>query len=234
MRQGIENRRRFGCLVTATLLVALSGACSGGKSSASKTPSNVGGIGHETLAPNQLSSGAYETNVFSDEESELAMLAEENEGSPYAGTISGIEVDPHFQQDCDVDWTKMTATEVATLAVPLPISLPPGAYEILAPSGWRCITAPLFVNRHLEFKPYDVFVGITRRYDCSTLRASAGASRVSAGTIQGRPAVFIEPITEAGAGNSYIAFKDGSDLIEFGGGDIRFDDLKLMANSFPL
>lgn len=114
-------------------------------------------------------------------------------------------------------------------------SLDPPPARLVETNGYWCGDEPIQAGRVYEVdERQGIGFGIHRRFGQSGLEANAGERRVEKGIVQGRPAVFIYPLTEGGAGNSWIAFKDGDDLIELIAADLRFDDLRRIAESLPL
>lgn len=115
-----------------------------------------------------------------------------------------------------------------------PSWLPRGAKQVET-NGWLCGDEPLQAGRVYEVdERHGIEFGIHRRFGQSAFTAYVGERRVKKGRVQGRPAVFILPLTEGGAGNSWIAFMDGDDLVELIAADLRFADLRRVAESLPL
>ena len=152
-------------------------------------------------------------------------------GDFFDGTIAGVKVDRHHTLGCDNE-RPMTESEQRRYSLPVPKDLPSG-WKVKEAEGWMCGDRPRAVDRVVEFDAF-IALGIARFYNEDTLDARAGEKLVSKGTIQGRPAVLIKPMSRQGSGNSWIAFKDGDDLIAFIGVDIRFEILRRAAESFPL
>lgn len=152
-------------------------------------------------------------------------------GDYFDGAIAGIKVNRSHSPTCD-DWIEMKGSDFERYEAPIPEDIPRG-WVVKEPSGWLCGRSPMFVARIVEFEPGIAF-GVSRAYSEDTLRARAGETLVSRGVIQGRPAVFIRPLSRQGSGNSWVAFKDGRDLITLKGTDVRFTILRRAAESLRL
>jgi len=221
-------------IIVAVALIGTALATSGSSSSGtnlSPAENMSGAAVSATDPPSEEGLGGRYDHLFTEEAVREENAALRKEGPAFRGRVNGIYVDRDYHPRC-FNWIQMQRADFERYPVPVPTVLPPGA-EVGDPQGWVCGNEPLFVERIIEMQ-FAVAIGVARRFETDTLRASAGKRRVEKGTIQGRPAVFIRPLTPRGAGNSYIAFRDGADLIVFSGLEVSFSELRDAAESFPL
>jgi len=169
-------------------------------------------------------------DVYSSASSKEALRTVRTWGELFDGTVAGIRVDRKYKRQCD-DWNEMDRSDLRRYTIPVPKDLPDG-WAVEEPTGWLCGgDRPLSVGRIITYAQGIAF-GYSRTYDEDTLNAAAGEKVVGKGTIQGNAAVFIRPRSRQGAGNAWIAWMDGDDMIIFKGSNVQFSVLRRAAESF--
>jgi hypothetical protein len=177
------------------------------------------------------------------DEKALEALEQDSAKPRFAGTVNGIRLHSGIAGDqgarvgCEEPFQPVDFA--ATRGTPFeiePLYLPPGIVgETSGPAATAC--AGMIVGSGRFWAPSvagNPWISIQR-----TLRPSAWAyseapgERVSAGRVQGKPAVFIQPVLPDGRGNSAIIFADavgeGFVVTVISGSEVRFDELLKVA-----
>lgn len=218
----------------------------------------VGGAGGAENAsyPRRLTPGIYESRIWGRnapadavERGQAAATAED--GSPkFRGWVGPIYVQPDSPHrtpaetlppgaDGDIGCRpdelvplSQTDVEQSAYAIATPAYLPPGTFEEMPPSGTSCNGTPVMVTRQLHLNdPSMAYIGIVRLIGVNVLDFSASAQRVSAGTVDGKEAVLISPLTPEGFGGSAVVIKETYGFTKVGGDEVPFDVLLQIAEA---
>lgn len=211
----------------SVLLVAFVAACRGSSgdelpptAGSSPTPlAGVGGAPPEYPQPVLLVPGDYVPPSASRQaEEKFAEALEASRAQPqFSGVVNGFRVysweeaaaDPaKEQQEC-------VAVQFKEVAIFRAHYLPPGTYARSPQYAGVCADgSTAWVNQDFQYG-YGTF-SIGYELGERAIGTDATADRVKAGEVNGRPAVFIEPIIEEGNGQSIIAFAMDKGFIVIG------------------
>lgn len=230
------------------VLTTFAAACSSSASSEGDVGSGPEAIEH----PTPVTSGTYRSDAVgpgaaSDAEARgnAAVKAAEEGKAMFQGWLNGMYVFPDYRDlpkgarpdpasrpgsPCGNLTREATTAEVkASPQFVTPTYLPPGAYEITEPEGHACGDQIVMVGRQYQLQPSGVGIGIVRRVGTKLAQTSAPRDRIEVGRVNGHAAILVPPYNEEGFGNSTIFILDGDVLTQVGGLDLRFDELKKIA-----
>jgi hypothetical protein len=133
--------------------------------------------------------------------------------------------------DCTTDSRILSEAEIQATPyrIDIPPYLPPGAIENEAPYGIECQSDLISAFRRFDFRPYGGAVSIFRHVGRWTIEWGVSAGRISSGTIEGRKAAFIKPLTPEGFGDSAILVREAWGVTQISGDDLPFDELTRIA-----
>lgn len=115
---------------------------------------------------------------------------------------------------------------------PKPERLPPGASEVGTQFALQCDGAIFVVSRRWAMSPWGGQLRAVRWVGRWAIAAKAPVDRIRSGTVRGRRAQFIHPLTDDGYGNSQITIRLEDGLLVFAGIDVPWPDLVSFAEEF--
>lgn len=232
------------CLPVAIAGLVLLGACGTGKAT-----DGVGGAsGLEYPTPHVLTSGDYKNPVIGPEaEARGNEAARAEDAKPkvmawingiylwpdYRDLTPGQEPDPSGNPKPPCPGKARIPSEEELRASPYfiqtPEYLPPGAVEPEGSYGEACGNRLIGMSRHFDVGHTGSSIGIVRRIGTRAAQYSTSADRVSSGTINGNPALFIQPLNAEGFGGGAIFILDGDAVTQVGGLDMPFGEILRVA-----
>ena len=166
---------------------------------------------------------------------------------PFAGWVNGIYIYPDLnapagfvpdkavRADPTCPRTERIVSEHELRAsgyyIDTPAWMPPGAAEQEGAWAGACGTKIIVVSRQFGVADTGASIGLVLRPGARTAQFDAVAQQIEATTVNGRPAVAIKSLTGDGSGNTVIFILTGKGLLQVGAYDVRFTDLKRVAES---
>lgn len=115
--------------------------------------------------------------------------------------------------------------------IPVPSWLPSGAWAYAGEWGGGCGNRVDVIERRITLLPAGTEIVIVRQFGFKAILTDASEERVTAGTIKGKQAAFIAPVTSDGYGNAEILIAEPFGLTRVRSIDVPFDTLKRVAES---
>lgn len=209
------------------------------------SPAGTAEIGGDGPPPRegrrQITPGRYEAPVFADpgahargeraQRDDLARPA-------FEGRVNGIQlwVDTPPGQDgmpCPEGRRRLVPEDEQRSSphyIEVPSYLPPGAVEYQEPSMIACADRVIHAGRVFELEASGIEIGISRTVGRFSARIGyASAERVEAGSVAGKPAAFVKPVTPEGFGTSWIFVREDWGLTGVTAFDLPFEELLKVA-----
>lgn len=240
----------IGIAGVALVLLVIGSGCSRADRAA-RVEGRGGGGGQEFTQPHVLTSGTYQGKITvpgdsSAEDAGNAAAAAEDAKPSFMGWLNGIYVfpaprdrspeavpDPAAQPipPCQGSARVVSGRELEESPhfIKTPSYLPPGTVEAEGAYGEACGSDIVLVSRQFQLRPYGESIGIVLRLGTKTAHVSASRERIVAGSLRGRPAIFIRPVTEEGFGSSHIFILEPYGLTQVGVTDLPFSELQKIA-----
>lgn len=208
---------------------------------------SVGGDVRPYDSPRRVTPGEYRPPVIfasgADERGQQAQK-EDRAKPPFEGSVNGIYLwsshppnDPALgKRPCPLSEAQPLPEEDhqnRELYIPVPSYLPPGAYEYTPPQMLVCADGKVtHVGRDFQLQPYGGDIGISRVPGLLAAEiGEAGSNRVSPGSVNGKPAAFVRPLSDEGFGNGWIVVRESFGLTQISTSDLPFSELLKVAKA---